>query len=418
MKKIIAIAALLAIFAGCKKDDKPGTVELKGISLSEESISVEKGGSKPLSVIFNPSNATDKPTVIWLSSNPAVATVSDGIVTGVGAGQADISAKAGNFNASCKVTVTVTLTGIQLKKEISVCRGETATLTATLVPSDATADITWESSDETIVTVSDGELTGVGVGTATVTAKAGGIKAECAVTILPPKGAVDLGMELERADGTKYKLYWAECNLGAEKPEDYGDYYAWGEVEPYYSSLDPLTWKDGKSAGYDWASYKWCNGASNKLTKYCLASNTDYWDGEGSPDGKTVLDPEDDAAHVQLGGKWRMPTSKEMEALLALKGNEDYTWEHFGEVDGLRITRKSTGVALLLPAAGYYNDTSLALAGSAGQYWDATGFTGGYFFNIPDNANSLFFMKDATLAPSATGYNPRNRGFSIRPVTE
>jgi len=147
MKKIIAIAALLAIFAGCKKDDKPGTVELKGISLSEEAISIEKGGSKPLSVIFNPSNASDKPDVIWLTSNPAVATVSDGIVTGVGAGQADISAKAGNFYASCKVSVTVTLTGIQLQKEISVCRGETATLTATLVPSDATADITWESSD-------------------------------------------------------------------------------------------------------------------------------------------------------------------------------------------------------------------------------------------------------------------------------
>ena len=299
---------------------------------------------------------------------------------------------------------TVPLTGIQLEEEISVNRGETATLTATLVPSDATADITWESSDESIVTVSGGEITGVEVGTATVTAKAGSVKAECAVTILPPKGAVDLGMKLTREDGTTYKLYWAECNLGAEKPEDYGDYYAWGETAP--------------KSDYSWETYKWCHGASNKLTKYCLKANTDYWDGEGTPDGKTVLDPEDDAAHVQLGGKWRMPTSKEMEALLALKGNEDYTWEHFGEVDGLRITRKSTGVALLLPAAGYYNNTSLDLAGSAGQYWDATGYTGGYFFVVPDNASSLFFMKDATLAPSGTGYNPRNRGFSIRPVTE
>ncbi len=416
MKKIIAIAALLAIFAGCKKDDKPGTVELKGISLSEESISVEKGGSKPLSVIFNPSNATDKPTIIWLSSNPAVATVSDGIVTGVGAGQADISAKAGNFNASCKVTVTVTLTGIQLKKEISVCRGETATLTATLVPSDATADITWESSDETIVTVSDGELTGVGVGTATVTAKAGNFKAECSVTILPPKGAVDLGMELTRADGTTYKLYWAECNLGAEKPEDYGDYYAWGEVEPYYSSLDPLTWKDGKSAGYDWASYKWCNGASNKLTKYCLKANTDCWDGEGSPDGKTVLDPEDDAAHVQLGGKWRMPTLKEMEALLALKSNEDYTWKEFGEVAGTRITRKSTGAVLLLPAAGYRDSTSVLTAKLACVYWSSTGFLGGSYLG-PYDASCLFINKNSMIG-SRTGYDPRNRGFSIRPVTE
>ena len=402
MKKIIAIAALLAIFAGCKKDDKPDTVELKGISLSEASISIEKGGSKPLIVIFNPSNATDKPTVTWLSSNPAVATVSDGIVTGVGAGQADISAKAGNFNASCKVTVTVTLTGIQLEKEISVCRGETATLTATLVPSDATADITWESSDETIVTVSKGELTGVAVGTATVTAKAGNFKAECSVTILPPKGAVDMGMELTREDGTTYKLYWAECNLGAEKPEDYGDYYAWGETQT--------------KSDYSWETYKWCNGASNKLTKYCLKANTDYWDGEGSPDGKTVLDPEDDAAHVQLGGKWRMPTLKEMEALLALKSNEDYTWEEFGEVAGVRITRKSTGAVLLLPAAGYRDNTSVLTAKLACVYWSSTGFLGGSYLG-PYDASGLFIIKNSMIG-SRTAYDPRNRGFSIRPVTE
>ena len=402
MKKIIALAALIALFVGCKKDDKPTTVELKGITLSEESITIEKGGSKPLSVIFNPSNATDKPTVTWLSSNPAVATVSDGIVTGVGAGQADISAKAGNLNASCKVTVTVTLKGIQLQKEVSICRGETATLTATLEPSDATADITWESSDETVVTVSEGELTGVGVGTATVTAKAGSIKAECAVTILPPKGAVDLGIEMTREDGTTYKLYWAECNLGAEKPEDYGDYYAWGETAP--------------KSDYSWETYKWCNGASNKLTKYCLKANTDCWDGEGSPDGKTVLDPEDDAAHVQLGGKWRMPTMKEMDALLALKSNEDYTWEEFGEVAGTRITRKSTGAILLLPAAGYRDNTSVLSAKLSCQYWSSTGFLGGAYMG-PYDATVLFFRKGATIG-SGTGYDPRNRGFSIRPVTE
>ena len=402
MKKIIALAALIALFVGCKKDDKPTTVELKGITLSEESITIEKGGSKPLSVIFNPSNATDKPTVTWLSSNPAVATVSDGIVTGVGAGQADISAKAGNLNASCKVTVTVTLKGIQLQKEVSICRGETATLTATLEPSDATADITWESSDETVVTVSEGELTGVGVGTATVTAKAGSIKAECAVTILPPKGAVDLGIEMTREDGTTYKLYWAECNLGAEKPEDYGDYYAWGETAP--------------KSDYSWETYKWCNGASNKLTKYCLKANTDCWDGEGSPDGKTVLDPEDDAAHVQLGGKWRMPTMKEMDALLALKSNEDYTWEEFGEVAGTRITRKSTGAILLLPAAGYRDNTSVLSAKLSCQYWSSTGFLGGSYFG-PYDASGLFIIKNSMIG-SRTAYDPRNRGFSIRPVTE
>ena len=406
MKKIIAIAVLLALFAGCKKDDKPGTVELKGISFTEESVSLEKGGQKALSLVFTPADATDK-SVTWLTSNPAVATVSDGIVTGIGAGQADISAKAGVYTSTCKVTVTVTLKGIQLQKEISVNRGETATLTATLEPSDATADITWESSDESVVTVSEGELTGVGVGTATVTAKAGSIKAECAVTILPPKGAVDLGIEITRADGTKYTLYWAECNLGAEKPEDYGDYYAWGDVEPNYRIQDPLTWKEGKT-GYDWASYKWCNGAANKLTKYCPADKADYWDGEGSPDGKIVLEPEDDAAHVILGGKWRMPTDEEW---TELRTKCEWTWtsDYNGTGVSGRIITAPNGNSIFLPAAGYRYDFILGNAGSFGGLWSSS---------LNTDYPYLAFYVTFKSGGVERSYNSLCYGYSVRPVTE
>ena len=406
MKKIIAIAALLAIFAGCKKDDKPTTVELKGISFTEESVSLEKGGQKALSLVFTPADATDK-SVTWLTSNPAVATVSDGVVTGVGAGQAEISAKAGVYTSTCKVTVTVTLKGIQLQKEISVNRGETATLTATLEPSDATADITWESSDESVVTVSEGELTGVGVGTATVTAKAGSIKAECAVTILPPKGAVDLGIEITRADGTKYTLYWAECNLGAEKPEDYGDYYAWGDVEPNYRIQDPLTWKEGKT-GYDWASYKWCNGAANKLTKYCPADKADYWDGEGSPDGKIVLEPEDDAAHVIFGGKWRMPTDEEW---TELRTKCEWTWtsDYNGTGVSGRIITAPNGNSIFLPAAGYRYDFILGNAGSFGGLWSSS---------LNTDYPYLAFYVTFKSGGVERSYNSLCYGYSVRPVTE
>ena len=177
--------------------------------------------------------------------------------------------------------------------------------------------------------------------------------------------------------------------------------HAWGETAP--------------KSDYSWETYKWCNGASNKLTKYCLKANTDCWDGEGSPDGKTVLDPEDDAAHVQLGGKWRMPTLKEMEALLALS-KEDYSWEEFGDVAGVRITRKSTGAVLLLPAAGYCDNTSVLTAKLTCWYWSSTGFLGGTYLGSYD-AFSLFFRKNATIG-SGTAYDLRNRGFSIRPVTE
>lgn len=398
MKKIIALAALIALFVGCKKDEKPTTVELKGISFTEESVSIEKNGQKALSLVFTPSDATDK-SVTWLTSNPAVATVSDGIVTGVGAGEAEISAKAGVYTATCKVTVTVTLKGIQLQKEISICRGETATLIATPDPSDATADITWESSDTKIVTVSDGELTGVGVGTATVTAKAGSVKAECAVTILPPKGAVDLGIELTREDGTTYKLYWAECNLGAEKPEDYGDYYAWGEIEPYYSSQDPLTWKEGKT-GYNWASYKWCNGSISTFTKY----NTDS--SRGSVDNKTVLDPEDDAAHVSLGGKWRMPTDAEW---TELRTECTWTWTTQNGVNGRLVTCKN-GNSIFLPAAGYRYDSNLDGAGSSGGYWSSSLNAG-----LPFRAWYVFFDSGGVYG-GYSGY--RYNGRSVRPVSE
>ena len=87
--------------------------------------------------------------------------------------------------------------------------------------------------------------------------------------------AVDLGLSVK----------WGTHNLGAEKPEDPGDFFAWGELEPHYSSLDPLTWKEGMEAGYDWTNYSMCDGTLHGFTKYF---HPDYdgqgwcfWGGEG-----------------------------------------------------------------------------------------------------------------------------------------
>lgn len=82
---------------------------------------------------------------------------------------------------------------------------------------------------------------------------------------------------------------WATMNIGASSPEDYGDYFAWGETAP----------KDV----YDWSTYKWCNGSSNTLTKYCFNSS---YGNNGFVDNLTELDPEDDAATVNWGQDWRM----------------------------------------------------------------------------------------------------------------
>lgn len=90
---------------------------------------------------------------------------------------------------------------------------------------------------------------------------------------------------------------WATMNVGATSETDYGNYYAWGEIEPQASNT------------YAWYSYKWCNGKETYLTKYCTSSTY-------TVDDKTTLDPEDDAAIQNWGGTWRMPTYEEQEELM------------------------------------------------------------------------------------------------------
>ena len=168
--------------------------------------------------------------------------------------------------------------------------------------------------------------------------------------------AVDLGLSVQ----------WASFNLGAARPEEYGDYYAWGETEPYYSSLEPLMWKPGKEAGYDWPSYNWCMGADDTMTKYCTDSSYGY---NGLVDGKTCLDPEDDAAYMHLGGYWRMPTEDEIEELYDILR---CSWEltSLNGVKGYKVTGHYGGNSIFLPCAGRWNDVELN--GVESEYWTST----------------------------------------------
>ena len=204
--------------------------------------------------------------------------------------------------------------------------------------------------------------------------------------------AIDLGLP----SGLK----WASFNLGASAPEEYGDYYAWGETEPYYSSQDPLAWKDGKT-GYDWASYKWCNGSYNSLTKYCHKS---HWGYNGFTDGKTVLELEDDAAHLNLGDKWRMPTDAEW---TELRENCTWTWTTQNGIAGGLVTA-SNGNSIFLPAAGYRYDTSLDDVGSGGNYWSSS------LSGLSDCAWYMRVYSDFVSGRDASRYF----GFSVRPVSE
>ena len=190
---------------------------------------------------------------------------------------------------------------------------------------------------------------------------------------------VDLGLP----SGT----LWAICNIGATSPEDYGDYFAWGETEP--------------KEVYSWATYKWCNGATyNTLTKYC--PNSDYG-ANGFVDNKTELDPTDDAAYVNWGPSWRMPTMGQQEELC-----EECTWQWttLNGVNGYMITG-SNGKTIFMPAAGYRWNDSLDDAGSYGCYWSRT-----LYSSSPYYAYSLYFDSGYVY----WFYDYRNSGFPVRAV--
>jgi hypothetical protein len=117
--------------------------------------------------------------------------------------------------------------------------------------------------------------------------------------------------------GLPSKLKWANKNVGAASTSDYGGYYAWGETKAYgevdETNLVNYNYKSQRSylkTYYHWMTYKWCDGTNSTITKYNCR------DSYGTYDGKKSLEPEDDAARVNCGGNWRMPTNAEQEELV------------------------------------------------------------------------------------------------------
>ena len=186
---------------------------------------------------------------------------------------------------------------------------------------------------------------------------------------------VDLGLSVK----------WATCNVGANKPEEYGDYFAWGETEPKST--------DGMS------TYKWCNYTTYyTLTKYC--TNRSY----GTVDNKTILEAADDAARANWGGSWRMPTKAEQDEL---RNNCTWTWTTQNGVNGYKVTSKSNGKSIFLPAAGYYLDSSFNPTGSSGHYCSSSLYTGDPYYA---------FVLDFSSSYVVWGNCNRSYGWPVRPV--
>lgn len=196
---------------------------------------------------------------------------------------------------------------------------------------------------------------------------------------------VDLGLP----SGT----LWAKCNVGADEESDYGLYFQWGDVEGYKKA------SSGKS--FKWSDYKYCNGSDTTLTKYNTMSSS------GIVDNLTTLLPEDDAASVNMGGLWHMPSYEQYEELY----NSSYTtttWTTVNSINGRKITSKTNGNTLFLPASGRYGWGSVSYAGSRGCYWGSS-LKGGYY---PNYAWYLNFGSGAIGAD----YVDRYYGHTVRGV--
>lgn len=187
--------------------------------------------------------------------------------------------------------------------------------------------------------------------------------------------AVDLGLSVR----------WASFNVGATKPEEYGGYYAWGETE--------------EKNDYSWETYKWCNGSEDSLTKYCTDSDC------GTVDNKTVLDPEDDIAHVKWGGNWRMPTRDELEELIK---RCYWKWTTLNGVVGHKVIGPN-GNSIFLPAAGFINGTEHRFKGTGGFCWSSS-------LNVSNCSLYCMYFYESNQICDYNFY--RNYGYTVRPVTE
>lgn len=186
-------------------------------------------------------------------------------------------------------------------------------------------------------------------------------------------------------------LLWADRNLGANAPEEYGGYYAWGETET--------------KTNYRWISYRYCTADENSiyeilytLTKY------NYIDSLGTTDTLTVLEAMDDAASVNLGDGARTPTKEEWEELIA---NTTSEWTTVNGINGRKLTA-SNGNSIFLPAAGSIFRTDLTGVNNSGLYWAST-----LGSNRPSRAWGFYFHY---ALQGMDCENERSHGQSIRPV--
>lgn len=281
--------------------------------------------------------------------------------------------------------IKVEVTSISLSKtECSLVSGESFIIIASVLPENATDKaLNFVCADGLKIGDADAE------GGRTITAKyegvfmievssTNGIKEHCEVTVLPKITVVDLGLPS--------KLKWSTCNLGAAKPEDYGDYYAWGET----ATKTDYSWSTYLNAGM--SSYKDCGTDKDPLKEYVY------------PNNKSIAGTQYDAATVNIGNGYRIPTYEEM---VELRKKCSWTWTKVNGVKGYNVEGPN-GNSIFLPAAGYRSGTGTYAVGSVGSYWSSNSYS-----SYAGNAYYLYFETGIIREDDARCY-----GSSVRFVQD
>lgn len=199
-------------------------------------------------------------------------------------------------------------------------------------------------------------------------------------------------VDLDLPSGT----LWATMNVGASKASDYGLYFQWGDTQGY--TKDQVGTGEGqKKFASDWSDYKWNpSGDGETFTKY------------NKTDNKNVLDLEDDASHVNMGGSWHIPTSEQIEELI---DNTTSAWTTSDDgVSGVTFTsKKDESKSIFIPAVGFAFDGSVNDIGDDGNVWSS-------MLNTDDvyNGQYLYFVS----GNASYDDDLRNYGFSVRGVID
>lgn len=416
-------------------------IRVSSITLNSTSVSLSPSDTYQLSASVYPNNATNK-TVNWTTSDSNVATVSStGLVTAKSTGTANITVATtdGSGVSSTATVYVVSPSAPSLIPAFTVPSGVTLTTTTsptypwvnnsgTLSPGNSgvhssdsyfTATITsasstilsfnWyvsseQDSDYLYYTVDGGKWTSrsgntslynesISLTAGTHTVRFGYIKDRTGSSgsdigyisnlVITKNGSstptttheyVDLGLSVK----------WATCNVGASKPEHYGDYFAWGETKPKFE-------------------YSWSNYLSSIRNDRDCGTDLDPLKDYAYPNNKSIAGTQYDAATKNWGGTWRMPTKEEMDELLT---KCKWTWTTLNGIAGYKV--EGNGNSIFLPAAGYRYESELNYAGSHGNYRSATPISGASFAYI--------ISFDSKYSPSSGIGDTRRMGDSVRPV--